>query len=257
MNTIGLGVLLTALLGPGLLTGCGEAHTRTGQIVGQVMPYTEGRLLGSQFPDIVFADQEGESHRLSSLYADATILALIEKPCASADSPLVVGTSEFGWRITVVEITTPPGGCEAHKQGVMTRAERGGHLVSLCDGGGLVRRWLGLATPDAVVVLDRYGRVVASGRMTDFAWLRRRAIDSALEAHPATGERWEEWLGFTISKETSAEFLSKIGSVDPLGENGEFHTLVLECPLYGKSFKVKSVERKAAKGMAYLNVSIV
>jgi len=67
----------------------------------------------------------------------------------------------------------------------------------------------------------------------------------------------EEWLGFTISKETSAAFLSKIGSVDPLGENGEFHTLVLECPLYAKSFKVKSVKRKAAKGMAYLNVSIV
>ena len=67
----------------------------------------------------------------------------------------------------------------------------------------------------------------------------------------------EEWLGFTISKETGASFLSKIGSVDPLGENGEFHTLVLECPLYGKSFKVKSVERKAAKAMAYINVSIV
>jgi diphthine-ammonia ligase len=67
----------------------------------------------------------------------------------------------------------------------------------------------------------------------------------------------EEWLGFLISKETSASFLSKIGSVDPLGENGEFHTLVLECPLYAKPFKVKSLERKAAKGMAYLNVSIV
>ena len=67
----------------------------------------------------------------------------------------------------------------------------------------------------------------------------------------------EKWLGFIISKETSAAFLSKIGSVDPLGENGEFHTLVLECPLYAKSFKVTSVERKAAKGMAYLNVSIV
>ncbi|MGD9129996.1 MAG: diphthine--ammonia ligase [Candidatus Bathyarchaeota archaeon] len=66
----------------------------------------------------------------------------------------------------------------------------------------------------------------------------------------------EEWLGYTISKETSASFLSKIGSVDPLGENGEFHTLVLECPLYAKSFKVKSVERKSAKGMAYLSVSI-
>lgn len=67
----------------------------------------------------------------------------------------------------------------------------------------------------------------------------------------------EEWLGFTISKETGATFLSKIGGVDPLGENGEFHTLVLECPLYAKSFRVKSAERKVAKGMAYLNVSIM
>jgi len=67
----------------------------------------------------------------------------------------------------------------------------------------------------------------------------------------------KEWLGFVISEESGAEFLSKIGSVDPLGENGEFHTLVLECPLYAKPFKVKSFEKKAAKGMAFLNVSIV
>jgi diphthine-ammonia ligase len=67
----------------------------------------------------------------------------------------------------------------------------------------------------------------------------------------------EEWLGFTISKKTGATFLSKIGEVDPLGENGEFHTIVLECPPYAKSFKVKSLERKFAEGMAYLNVTIV
>ena len=67
----------------------------------------------------------------------------------------------------------------------------------------------------------------------------------------------EEWLGFVISKETSAEFLSKIGNVDPLGENGEFHTLVLECQLYSKTFNVVTVERKDGVGMAYLNVSIV
>jgi uncharacterized protein (TIGR00290 family) len=67
----------------------------------------------------------------------------------------------------------------------------------------------------------------------------------------------DEWLGFVISEETGVEFLSKIGSVDPLGENGEFHTLVLECPLYAKPFKIKSVEKKIAKNMAYLNASIV
>ena len=67
----------------------------------------------------------------------------------------------------------------------------------------------------------------------------------------------EKWLGFVISKDTRAEFLSKIGSVDPLGENGEFHTLVLDCPLYSKVFKVVSVDKKSAKGISYLNVSII
>jgi len=67
----------------------------------------------------------------------------------------------------------------------------------------------------------------------------------------------EDWLGFVVSEETSGEFLSRIGAADPLGENGEFHTLVLECPLYAKPFKVKSVEKKTAKGIAYLNVSIM
>jgi diphthine-ammonia ligase len=67
----------------------------------------------------------------------------------------------------------------------------------------------------------------------------------------------EEWLGLTISEETATGFLSKIGDVDPLGENGEFHTLVLECPLYTKSFKVKTVEKKFGDGMVYLKVTIV
>jgi diphthine-ammonia ligase len=69
-------------------------------------------------------------------------------------------------------------------------------------------------------------------------------------------ELGEEWLGFVINKDTGAEFLSKIGSVDPLGENGEFHTLVLDCPLYSNVFKVVSMEKKSAKGISYLNVSI-
>jgi diphthine-ammonia ligase len=67
----------------------------------------------------------------------------------------------------------------------------------------------------------------------------------------------EDWLGFVISKKTGTSFRSRIGSADPLGENGEFHTLVLDCPLYAKSFKVKSAETKSEKGMSYLKVSIV
>ena len=67
----------------------------------------------------------------------------------------------------------------------------------------------------------------------------------------------EEVLGFIISKETGTDFLSKIGSIDPLGENGEFHTLVLECPLYSKPFKVKSSEKRIEKNIAILKVSII
>jgi uncharacterized protein (TIGR00290 family) len=67
----------------------------------------------------------------------------------------------------------------------------------------------------------------------------------------------EEWLGFVISQETGNDFLSKIGTVDPLGENGEFHTLVLECPLYSDAFKVASSEKKSAEGISYIKVSIV
>jgi diphthine-ammonia ligase len=66
----------------------------------------------------------------------------------------------------------------------------------------------------------------------------------------------EKFLGYSINKDTSADFLSQIGTADPLGENGEFHTLVLECPLYPKSFKTKSMQKSVEKGMAYLVVSI-
>ena len=67
----------------------------------------------------------------------------------------------------------------------------------------------------------------------------------------------EELLGFVINRKTIDSFLLKIKGVDPLGENGEFHTLVLDCPLYSKSFKLFSSEKKVARDMAYLTVSIM
>jgi hypothetical protein len=197
MNTNAMGVLFAVLLGTALPAGCGDTAARDGPTLGRVVPSAEHTATGSAFPDVAFLDAEGAPHRLSSLYRDATIIALVEKPCVSADTDLVARTSEFGERVAVVEITTPPGGCDAHKQCVMTRGRLGDHLVSLCDGDGTVRRRLGAATPDAVFVLDQHGRVAASGRMADFPWLRRRAIDLALDANPATGDRWDEWLGFT------------------------------------------------------------
>jgi uncharacterized protein (TIGR00290 family) len=67
----------------------------------------------------------------------------------------------------------------------------------------------------------------------------------------------EEWLGFTLSSETASKFLSETEGVDPLGENGEYHTMVIECPLYSKPFKIKSSEKLIRENLRYLIVSIV
>ena len=66
----------------------------------------------------------------------------------------------------------------------------------------------------------------------------------------------EKWLGFTISSKTADEFLSKTRHIDPLGENGEFHTIVVESPLYSSAFKIKPLEKINEKDMAYLRLTI-
>lgn len=67
----------------------------------------------------------------------------------------------------------------------------------------------------------------------------------------------EEWLGFTLSTETADTFLSENRGVDPLGENGEYHTLVVECPLYPRHFRIESSEKIVVKDLRYLVLSIV
>ena len=67
----------------------------------------------------------------------------------------------------------------------------------------------------------------------------------------------EELLGFTLNKETAADFLSRVGYADPLGENGEYHTLVTNCPLYPKSLRTKPAKKVTADNITYLILSIV
>lgn len=66
----------------------------------------------------------------------------------------------------------------------------------------------------------------------------------------------DEWLGFTISSETSTNFLSRTRQIDPLGENGEFHTIVVESPLYSNKFKIKPLEKIIDKEMTYLRITL-
>jgi uncharacterized protein (TIGR00290 family) len=64
----------------------------------------------------------------------------------------------------------------------------------------------------------------------------------------------EEWLGFTLSNETAETFLSRTQGIDPLGENGEYHTIVVESPLYANSFSLKPMEKIVDKNMRFLRV---
>jgi diphthine-ammonia ligase len=66
----------------------------------------------------------------------------------------------------------------------------------------------------------------------------------------------EEWLGFTLSNETAETFLSRTQGVDPLGENGEYHTIVIESPLYSNIFRIKPVEKISDKNMTFLRVML-
>jgi diphthine-ammonia ligase len=66
----------------------------------------------------------------------------------------------------------------------------------------------------------------------------------------------EDWLGFTISSETAEAFLSKTRHIDPLGENGEFHTIVVESPLYSDKFNIKELERLTEKDVVYLRITL-
>jgi diphthine-ammonia ligase len=66
----------------------------------------------------------------------------------------------------------------------------------------------------------------------------------------------DEWLGFTISSETAKDFLSRTRHIDPLGENGEFHTIVVESPLYSSTFKIKPLERITEKDSTYLRITL-
>lgn len=62
----------------------------------------------------------------------------------------------------------------------------------------------------------------------------------------------ESWLGFVLSKDNLDFFLNKIGEIDPLGENGEYHTLVVDCPLFKNPIEIKSWEKFKSGKYSYI-----
>ena len=92
--------------------------------------------------------------------------------------------------------------------------------------------------------LDLFNQIFGLGFRSVIAGVDLRVMD-------------EKWLGFEISSKSAEAFLLGIKGLDPLGENGEFHTITLRCPLYSEVFEVKSYKKKIKGDFAYLVLSLV
>ncbi len=173
-----IAVALGVAAGVAVLSGCVSPWTRpmTGPIV------SAAHSSWGVAPDITFRDQDGRLRSLSSFYADATVVVFLRQPCTKQEAPLALGARSLRGRVAVVEICTPPGGCKDHHECVMRRGDKAKHLISLCDGTGIVRQWFGVSTEGAVFVLDLFGSIVARGSVADLDRLAAKAEAMAQEA---------------------------------------------------------------------------
>ena len=64
----------------------------------------------------------------------------------------------------------------------------------------------------------------------------------------------EEWLGKRIDGNFLADLRAHDGSIDPCGENGEFHTFVLDGPTFKKRLKIVRSEATKREGLRFLDV---
>ncbi|MBN1803192.1 MAG: diphthine--ammonia ligase [Candidatus Lokiarchaeota archaeon] len=64
----------------------------------------------------------------------------------------------------------------------------------------------------------------------------------------------EEWLGRPFDSEFSCYIQNK-GDIDPCGEKGEFHTVVLNCPMFKKKIKVLKTNKTENEKYCFLNIT--
>lgn len=65
-----------------------------------------------------------------------------------------------------------------------------------------------------------------------------------------------KWLGYKLNIENINYFLSENKGIDPVGEYGEYHTIVIESPLYNKKFNIRTIENIERLGISYLKVTV-
>jgi diphthine-ammonia ligase len=84
------------------------------------------------------------------------------------------------------------------------------------------------ASLKAVLPLWQQDRIVLVNQM-----LEKGIITMIVSCNPMMGEGY---LGKILTKELAQELLEK--GIDPCGENGEFHTLVVNCPLFSEAIEL-------------------
>ena len=68
----------------------------------------------------------------------------------------------------------------------------------------------------------------------------------------------KEWLGYTFSSLGDLElFLEANPEIDPIGEFGEFHTVVLKCPLFEGRFNLEPLEVEESERYWWLKFRLV
>ena len=61
-----------------------------------------------------------------------------------------------------------------------------------------------------------------------------------------------EFLGKILSKDIISQI--KAQGADPCGENGEYHTLVFDGPIFSKKVEFKALGKEEVQDCGYLNV---
>ncbi|MBN2488799.1 MAG: diphthine--ammonia ligase [Methanosarcinaceae archaeon] len=83
-------------------------------------------------------------------------------------------------------------------------------------------------------------------------------IDSGFEAIVASVKAdllGKEWLGRKIDKKFVSDLSSINNSIDPCGENGEFHSFVTDGPLFKNRLRIVDSEKILRNGYWFLDIS--
>jgi uncharacterized protein (TIGR00290 family) len=76
----------------------------------------------------------------------------------------------------------------------------------------------------------------------------------AIVASARDGPMGKEWLGRRIDRDFVRDLAGLDGATDPCGENGEFHTLVTDGPIFSRRIEITGAERVLRDGYWFLDI---